>query len=128
MNTVTLSTWLVEQIKAIESFEGGVFPDAAPREESNPCVIYQHIDFAPERNLEIGAQDTGLHIYQVRCYGNTRLEADTLRESMRQLFDGKARTETEFGILDSEFELQAHDHDLTTGDYAATGILTIFVH
>ncbi|MCW1916791.1 hypothetical protein OJ996_24600 [Luteolibacter sp. GHJ8] len=123
-----LLVWLVAAIKgetSLAALGGLVFPDCAPEGAKNPCLVYQLFGDESEAVLDAGALRSGTLAYQVRIYGDSRAEANALREAFRQRFQGMSPVEIGGGwrIEGSAWGNLADDYDERLKDYGALGVL-----
>jgi hypothetical protein len=125
-----LLAWLVAAIKAepsLADFKERVFPDAAPENAKNPCLVYQLYGDESEATLDPGPLKDGSYTYQIRIYAGTRIQANTLRESFRLKFQGMSPVAIAGGwrIEGSAWGNLADTYDEKLKDYGALGVLEV---
>jgi len=89
MDTNALLAWFVAEVKgSLPTLRDRVFPDFAPEGTKNPCLVYQFVGTENEVTVDGGAAKDGTLAFQVRIYAGTRKEANALRDSFRERFEG----------------------------------------
>ena len=121
-----LLTWFVAEMKAeLPTLENRVFPDAAPENTKNPCLVYQLIGDEGEPVLDAGAATHGTLAYQVRIYAAGRSQANALREAFRMRFQGLEPVTIGGGwrIEGSAWGDLPDAYESATKDYGALGVV-----
>lgn len=78
MTPIAALDWFLRNNDAVQSLAGErIYPDAAPKDERAPFVLYTRSDFGRIESLgnEGGSQVPG---FLVSCFAETRADADTL--------------------------------------------------
>jgi hypothetical protein len=121
-----LLAWLVAAVKAeMPTLEGRVFPDVAPEQTKDPCLVYQLVGDEDEPLLDAGAATKGTLAYQVRIYALGRAQANALREVFRMRFQGLEPQAIGGGwkIEGSAWGDLADTYDKNTKEYGALGVV-----
>ncbi|MEK7952781.1 tail completion protein gp17 [Luteolibacter soli] len=127
-----LLTWFVAAVKqepTLAALQARVFPDVAPEQTPNPCMIYQFIENEGEPVLDAGAATHGTLAFQVRIYGDSRREANAFRESIRLKFQGMTPQAIGGGwkIEGSAWGDLPDTYEKETKDYGALGVVEFHV-
>jgi hypothetical protein len=133
MNPNLISEWLVGEIEGDPTLAGifgtRIYPDRAPDNAPNPCLIYNLIFGNPEPFCNSGLSQSGDFAIGLRAYADSRQTANAAREALRQLLDGRTRVAISEGVTAEALELNAYadDFDPGTSDYAAFANLDVSI-
>lgn len=134
MDPQPISEWLYSTLTSLPAAPAGahfadrVYPDAAPANTSNPCVVYQLLEAPSEEILDSGPVDVGHVSYQLRCYGSSRKSANAVRERIRQALQNCDPIRLQdWTIVGSGWGDLEDDYDREKEDYGALAVVAFQV-
>lgn len=126
------AAWMVAAVKghgALVALGGRIFPDVAPENTPNPCLVYQLFGDEHEAVMDPGPAGDATIAFQVRFYADSRRAANALRDAFRDAFEGIEPVEIggRWRIEGSGFGELADTYDRETKDYGSLGVVEFHV-